>query len=173
MRILSLNWFVDSHWLKGGNYIWRKLHCLIQYIFHFQGLERLFRYELCYKNYSQLWHAHSSVRHMTQNFTSEKTQEVKDSFKEDIFPGTGRTVSQSVEKILLNFITRSLYRFVRQLKSKSTRKNIAVNNNIRECRAHRNEIWISLAMSRPLSHTCFTYGGLLYSFCIETQSIRR
>lgn len=43
------------------------------------------------------------VKYLTENFaTEEKATEVEQFFKENEFPGTERTVSQSVETIRLN-----------------------------------------------------------------------
>lgn len=43
------------------------------------------------------------MKYLTENFASEdKAQEVEQFFKENEFPGTERTVSQSVETIRLN-----------------------------------------------------------------------
>lgn len=43
------------------------------------------------------------VKYLTENFASEeRAQEVEKFFKEHEFPGTERTVSQSVETIRLN-----------------------------------------------------------------------
>lgn len=60
---------------------------LFQKIFYFQGGFLLARL----------------VKYLTENFASEeKAQEVEKFFKENEFPGTERTVSQSVETIRLN-----------------------------------------------------------------------
>lgn len=43
------------------------------------------------------------VKYLTENFASEeRAKEVEDYFKANTFPGTERTVSQSVETIRLN-----------------------------------------------------------------------
>lgn len=60
------------------------------------------------------------VKYLTENFASEeKAQEVEKFFKENEFPGTERTVSQSVETIRLNaaWLERDLPNIIEYLSS--------------------------------------------------------